>query len=410
MWLRPSLITGQAIREPSLRLNMRLFLNCLAASAGGGLTYVRNIIPHLSARSDLQATVAIPQRLREKVHAGPNIAFVEIDVPANTARRFYLEQTWLPRRIRESRADALISTGNFALRRSPVPQILLSGNSLYTSPDFYRDLRQRGEYRMWLDTRVRGYLARRSIHWADRTVAPSRSFAKQLQEWTGCNVLSIYHGFDPEFFFADQTPLPPGVQQELDSTTGALRLLFVSHYNYYRNFETLLRAMPILIRCLGRGEVKLLLTCKLRREDNPGSYDASTANALVQRLDISEDVIQLGAIPYHHLHKIYRSCDIYVTPAYTETFAFPLVEAMASGLPIVASDLPVHREISAGAAQFFNAFSPEELADRVVELAQSAEPRERQIEAGLKRAAAFSWAKHVDALADLASGLAPQTR
>ncbi len=389
---------------------MRLFLNCLAASAGGGLTYVRNVVPHLSARSGLQATVAIPPRLQKEFKAGSNISFVEIEVPENAARRFCLEQTHLPRRIRESHADVLISTGNFALRRSPVPQILLSGNSLYTSPDFSRDLRQRGEYRMWLDTRIRGYLARRSIHWADRTVAPSQSFAKQLQAWTGCEVLSIYHGFDPEFFFADQSPLPPELQEKLNSTAGALRLLFVSHYNYYRNFETLLRAMPLLLKRLGPDKVNLLLTCRLRREDNPGSYDASTASALVQQLDISDNVVQFGAIPHHHLHKIYRSCDIYVTPAYTETFSFPVVEAMASGLPVVASDLPVHREITGGAAQFFAAFSPEELADRVVELAQSAELRKSQVEAGLERATAFSWARHVDALAELAASLAPSAR
>ncbi len=388
---------------------MRLFLNCLAASAGGGLTYVRNVVPYLSARSDLQAIVAIPPSLRKEIKLGSN-SFVEIDVPENAGRRFYLEQTSLPRRIRESRADVLISTGNFALRRPPVPQILLSGNSLYTSRDFSRDLRQRGEYGIWLDTRIRGYLARRSIHWADRTVAPSQSFAKQLEAWTGRKVLSIYHGFDPASFFADQTPLPAEVQQKLDSTAGALRLLFVSHYNYYRNFETLLRAMPLLIKRLGPGKVKLLLTCKLRTEDNPGSYDASTASALVRQLDISEQVIQFGAILHHHLHKIYRCCDIYVTPAYTETFAFPIVEAMASGLPVVASDLSVHREITGGAAQFFDAFSPEELADRVVELAQSAELRKSQIEAGLKRAAAFSWAKHVDDLTHLAAALTQPSR
>ena len=41
----------------------------------------------------------------------------------------------------------LFSVGNFALRKSPVPQVLLSRNSLYTSIDFLRDVRRRGEYR-----------------------------------------------------------------------------------------------------------------------------------------------------------------------------------------------------------------------------------------------------------------------
>ena len=257
---------------------------------------------------------------------------------------------------------------------------------------------------MWLDTCLRGYFARRSLHWADRAVAPSQSFAEQLHRWAGTEVVCIPHGFDAEIFFRDQTPLPAEVQAKLDSGAGKLRLLFVSHYNYYRNFETLLRAMPLVQR-LGSDNVKLFLTCKLLAHENPGSFDPSSARNLIQELSIRDQVVELGAIPYHHLHKVYATCDIYVTPAYAETFAYPLVEAMACGLPIVASDLPVHREITAGAAQFFPAFSAEELAERVMLLAQSAELRKGQAEAGRKRAGELSWAKHVEALANLAETL-----
>ena len=137
----------------------------------------------------------------------------------------------------------LVSVGNFALRKSPVPQILLSRNSLYTSTDFLRDLRRRREYGLWLDTRIKGSLARRSIRWADRTVAPTEAFAQELRQWTGREVLAIHHGFDREAFFRDQTPLPADIRQKLDldgpekarcacstsattTTTGILRLCF----------------------------------------------------------------------------------------------------------------------------------------------------------------------------------------
>ena len=384
---------------------MHLFLNCLAASAGGGLTYARNIVSHLSASPGLRATIAIQRKLAAEVVAGENVSLAAIGVPANAALRFCFEQTRLPRLIRESRADVLISTGNFALRHSPVPQILLTGNSLYNSAEFLHDLRQRGEYGMWLDTRLRGYFARRSLHWADRAVAPSQSFAEQLHRWAGAEVMCIPHGFNAELFFGDRTPLPAEVRAKLDSGAGKLRLLFVSHYNYFRNFETLLRAMPRLVQRLGPDNVRLFLTCKLLAQENPGSFDPSSARNLIQELGIRDQVVELGAIPYHHLHKVYAACDIYVTPAYAETFAYPVVEAMACGLPIVASDLPVHREITAGAAQFFPVFSAEELAERVLLLAQSAELRKSQAEAGRQRAAEFSWAKHVEALARLAKTL-----
>ena len=84
-------------------------------------------------------------------------------------------------------------------------------------------------------------------------------------------------------------------------------------------------------------------------------------------------MVELGSVPYSLLHHVYRACDIYVTPAYAESFAHPLVEAMASGLPVVASDPAVHREICEDAAIYFQRFSPEELAARVCQLAASDE-------------------------------------
>ena len=154
----------------------------------------------------------------------------------------------MPAVILKSGADVLLSAGNFALRKSPVPQILLSRNSLYTSKDFFRDLRQRREYGFWLETRIKGDLARRSIAWAERTVAPSEAFAQELRQWTGRSVAAIHHGFDHEAFFRDVRPLPDEVRHklDLDRDQEAVRLLYVSHYNYYRNFETLLRALPLL--------------------------------------------------------------------------------------------------------------------------------------------------------------------
>ena len=383
----------------------RLFLNGLAASAGGGLTYLRNVVPHLSARSDVQTTVLLTQDLRQEFGELSNVNFLEADHQTSAARRFWQEQTMLPRLIRQSRADVLISAGNFALRKSPVPQILLSRNALYTSADFFRDLRARRDYRLWLDTRVKGIFAKRSIHWADFTVAPSSAFAQELRQWTGRDVVSIHHGFDRDTFFRDTTPLPAHVQEKLGAAKNSLRLLFVSHYNYYRNFETLLRAFPLLQASLGDRNVKLFLTCKLRSEDNPGSYNPERASNLVRRLGLKDHVVELGAIPYGLLHHLYGACDIYVSPAYAESFAHPLVEAMASGLPIVASDLPVHREICGAAAVYFDRFSAEEASEHIRRVAQSSELSLEMARQGGLRAKDFSWRHHVDQIISIACQL-----
>ncbi len=382
---------------------IHLFINALAASAGGGLTYIRNVLPRLALREDVRATVLLATSLRDEFTSSARLNIIATDV-AGSARRFWYEQSALPTIIRNSQAEILLSAGNFALFRSPIPQILLSGNALYTSRDFERDLRDRGEHALWIDNAIKGTFARWSLSIAECTIAPSEAFAADLRRWTARNVLAIHHGFDREIFRGSSEPLAKDVQAKLDTADGSLKLLFVSHYNYYRNFETLLRAIAILKKELYPRSVRLFLTCKLNSAENPGSYRAESAAALLRHLQLSNEVIELGAIPYGLLHHVYRACDLYVTPAYVETFAHPLVEAMASGVPVIASDLPVHREICGKAALYFPSFSAEDLAATVVGMADSAEDTMRKN--GLLRSQDFSWDRHIEAVLLVARRLA----
>jgi glycosyltransferase involved in cell wall biosynthesis len=244
------------------------------------------------------------------------------------------------------------------------------------------------------------------VNAADCTVAPSEAFASDLRQWTGKDVVSIHHGFSHAAFFRETGPLSQDVRSRLAATEGAVRILFVSHYNYYRNFETLIRGFGILKKKLHPQTVRLLLTCKLVTKENPGSYQADGAAELVRSLKLGEEVVELGTVPYAALHHLYRSCDVYATAAYAETFAHPLVESMASGLPVVASEIAVHREICGKAALHFPRFSHEALADRIMHVVTSDGQRLAMREKGLARSRDFSWDKHVEALLLLARRLA----
>lgn len=388
---------------------IHLFLNGAAASAGGGLTYLRNVIPQLTRREDVRTTVALGATLYGEFPQAPNVTFVDCRFSSSSAVRFMQEQSKLRSVIAASGADLLISAGNFALRSSPIPQILLSRNSLYTSQEFYRDVRNRHDYGLLLDTRLKGAIARKSIHWADCTVAPSSAFADELRQWAHREIITIHHGFDAGAFFADAAPLPEPTGSLLVPREGATRLLFVSHYNYYRNFETLLRSIPLLRDRLAPRKVEVVFTCKFHSGQNPGSYVADRAARLIQEFGLASNIVELGAIPYSMLHHVYRACDVYVSPAYAESFAHPLVEAMASGLPVVASDRPIHREICGPAALYFSCFSPKELADAVVSAAAERES-ERLSGEGRRRAKIYSWEVHVNKLVELAEELLSRRR
>jgi glycosyltransferase involved in cell wall biosynthesis len=83
---------------------------------------------------------------------------------------------------------------------------------------------------------------------------------------------------------------------------------------------------------------------------------------------------------------------------------------MSSGLPVVASDLPVHREICGDAGVYFERFSPQDLAQRILAIAGSSGLAGHLAQAGIVRASAFSWKRHVDQILFLARELRSESR
>jgi glycosyltransferase involved in cell wall biosynthesis len=77
-----------------------------------------------------------------------------------------------------------------------------------------------------------------------------------------------------------------------------------------------------------------------------------------------------------------------------------VVEAMASGLPVVASDLAVHREVCGDAAEYFPRFDSDTLARRITVVGID-QARLVMIERGKRRSLAFRWDKHVDLILNL---------
>ena len=96
------------------------------------------------------------------------------------------------------------------------------------------------------------------------------------------------------------------------------------------------------------------------------------------------------------MEHLYLDSDIFVFPSFTESFGFPMAEAMSYGLPIVASDTPVNREICGEAAVYFSPLSPEDLARQVHRVATDLPRRATLGAAGRERAVTkFRWEDHI---------------
>jgi len=252
---------------------INVLLNALASSAGGGVTYLKNVLPLISRGIGAHTFLVLvpPQHLSEFLPLSNDRLTIETINSSGTLKRMCWEQANLRSLINSRRVDMLISLGNFAVLGSPVPQILFNRNDLLFSDEFERDLRRRKLFAELATHKLKSWLARQSIKQATVNVTPTRAFAKRIQSTNGLGKIRIEtlrFGFDPVKFTSNRKDLPETLIAKLNLSDKCRRVLFVSHYNYFRNFETLIRALPIIksqLKEQSGNDVQLVLTTDIQR-------------------------------------------------------------------------------------------------------------------------------------------------
>jgi glycosyltransferase involved in cell wall biosynthesis len=104
------------------------------------------------------------------------------------------------------------------------------------------------------------------------------------------------------------------------------------------------------------------------------------------------------------LRDLYAGSELFVFPTDGEGFGMPMLEAMACGCPVLASDLPVLREVGGDAAAYFKN-GADELPKAMLALLNDAPKRESMITAGLARVAQFSWSASAQKFINVAEEL-----
>ena len=149
-----------------------------------------------------------------------------------------------------------------------------------------------------------------------------------------------------------------------------------------KNQATLLRAFG---RLSASGSERTLVIA------GPPAWRYERLVRLVDKLGLAGQVRFLGYVPAEDLLALYNLADLFVFPSLYEGFGLPPLEAMACGLPVVASTAPALREVLDGAALLVQAQDVAALAEAMAAALGDEALRSRLREAGLQRAALFSW-------------------
>lgn len=387
---------------------MKVLINAVSAHMGGAATYVKNLASELAnLDSPDEFIFCTPEALAHPVRTlSPNIRIISrTDADGNIWKRLWFDQVTLRRMIKQQNVDVLYATGNFGMFACPCPQIVLVRNSIYFSQFYLTKILPGKAWRFRLDFKIRRWLICRSMKWATVVVTPSRSILDEMRRFIRGKQPQVEvnpYGTILERFGANAS-LAKGASLAPEN----IKLLHVSHYSDHKNLGVLLRSLEILHE-RGMANVTLSTTANVGDDRyDPASLYRTADLALLQQPIIKEHVTVLGDVTYDKLPALYQDYDIFVFPSLTESYGHPLVEAMASGLPIITADTPISRELCGDSALYFDPLSAEDLASRIQQLSGDANLREQLRESGRLRVESMTWRSHVVRLLELCRALAP---
>ncbi|MDA2936702.1 glycosyltransferase family 4 protein [Acidobacteria bacterium AH-259-A15] len=364
---------------------MRVLIDATSAREGGGLTVVRNLLPALvrQNRQHEYYVLLSTQYQSSLSNSLPNeVKLIDTKFPATPVIRRYLSlQATVPKILRTGDFDLVFSMSEIGAIQSHRPAVVLVHNyNFHAGFSTFRSIRDRlGLLKYRLPRYPFVYLTLRNATWL---VFVSEAFRKDVACHLRLDLAKtsvIYHGLSEIFRRED------GVCEFSLNPGGNPYLLAVSTLTPHKNYSTLLKAFTLLTNVNNGSKLFLLIA---------GAVNAPLHRSLLaeaESLGVSEKIRFLGNVEYHHMPSLYRGAMAFIFPSRLESFGLPLIEAMASGVPVIASDLPVCREICKDAARYFSPDQAGTIVEHILSLMRDPTVRETMIGRGLRRAHDFSW-------------------
>jgi glycosyltransferase involved in cell wall biosynthesis len=215
------------------------------------------------------------------------------------------------------------------------------------------------------------------IRRAARVITDSESSKRDLLRFTDCDpdrVHVVPLGVSDRF----RPPSTPGRGSVGD---GRRRVLHVGHCGAYKNVEAILRVVEALGPRFGG---RLMFT-------KVGGPFTDRQRALIARLGIEDRVEHLGAVPLDDLPRTYAGADLLLMPSLHEGFGLPVLEAMACGTPVVASNQGSLPEVVGDAGLCVDPTDTAAIAEAVATVLTDDAVRDRLRQRGLERARLFGW-------------------
>ncbi len=355
---------------------MRIVVNAVAANMGGAVRHLTNFARALGEIDcEREYLFCVDDELLLPATA-PNVRFQRVRAPRQSfLHRLYWDQVSLPRLATEQNAGLLLSLLNFGPIHLPVRQIVFQRNSIYFCR-YYLD-HAHGK----ANALLRRALLKRVMDACESIVTPTAAMREMIRgvypQIPMEKFRVIPHGFDREEFLRG-APAP--------KPTDCMQLLYATHPANYKGFEILLNAMRLVLDAGVNAQLSLTADLTADRDSGVEAYPR-----LIEQLQLQDAVRFLGRVPQDQIAQVYRASDLFVFPSLCESFGFPLVEAMSAGLPIIAADTPVNREMCADAAAYYSPLDARGAARQIVRIAGDKTQAEALVRNARARMESYDW-------------------
>lgn len=314
-----------------------------------------------------------------------NLHIVELSCPTYPL----WEQIALPKAVKRLMPDLLHCTSNTAPLHCPVPLILTLHDIIYlekrqsTSKSWYQEM---GWY-------YRRMIVPRILPHCSKIITVSQFERQRIREALHLpdeQLVTVYNGYSPHFY--PHSTVSDTIYKYIETDD---YLFFLGNTDPKKNTSRVLKAYSLYLKQSERKRPLLIADVKEDYIDN--ILQSEQLKAIKPYLRFP------GYIPNTDLVNIYNSSFAFLYPSLRESFGIPMLEAMACGTPVIASDTSAMPEIAGEGACLANPFSPEDIAQHIIRLEKDKGFYQQQVEYGLKRCQSFSWKKTAEKLLEIYS-------
>lgn len=347
-----------------------------AANNQTGLgNYSRSLIEHLAQQFPENQYFIYTPKIKDKLRSLPLFAKtnVQLALPEKGTSKLLWRSLGIKKKLLKDQLDLFHGLSHeipFGLQKTGIKGIVTMHDLIFLRlPQYYK----------FIDRQIYRFKSEYACKHADRIIAISEKTKQdivELYQTDPAKIDVVYQSCDDSFKSAVASQLK--AQTKAKYNLPEQYLLYVGTIEGRKNLLQLINALPHIDPAY-----------KLVVIGRPTEY-AKLVDAQINKLGLTDRVIFLKGVPFDALPAIYQLASLFVLPSYYEGFGIPIIEALYSGIPVVAATGSCLEEAGGPGSRYVSPDDVQALADTITEILSNKQLQASMKEKGLQYVQRFN--------------------